>query len=131
MKTKQLFTPREANETLPLVKKIVDDILTTGRDIRNLSRHLGNAFDQDTDVQKLMNELHELLSELDNIGCEYKDFNFTVGLVDFPAIIDNKEVYLCWRSDEVHLQFYHEIDAGYAGRRRIPDHYLNFSRGPA
>lgn len=123
--TKHFFTPREANKTLPLVKKIVSDILTTGRRIRQLSRDLGDNFDDNHDVMHLMNELHELLTELDNIGCEYKDFNFSVGLVDFPSIIDDEDVLLCWRSDEPELNFYHGIHTGYAGRRRIPAKYLN------
>ena len=65
------------------------------------------------------------MAELEEIGCFYKDWNFTIGLVDFPAIIDGKEVLLCWRSDEDDILYYHGFEDGYAGRKEIPDKYLN------
>ncbi len=126
MKTNILFTPKEANDTLPLVRGIVDDILRTGRRIRELSYQLGDNFDSDSRVQALMTELHELLGELDNIGCTYKDFNFTVGLVDFPGVIEDKEVLLCWRSDESRLEYFHDSATGYSGRRHIPKEYVTY-----
>jgi hypothetical protein len=43
-----------------------------------------------------------------------------MGLIDFPAIIDDEQVFLCWRSDEPELAFYHRIEGGYAGRRPLP-----------
>ncbi|RPI70946.1 MAG: DUF2203 family protein, partial [Ignavibacteriales bacterium] len=48
-----------------------------------------------------------------------------IGLVDFPSIINNKEVFLCWRSDEDEIKFYHDIDSGYSGRKPIPENYLH------
>ena len=124
MKTVQLFTPQEANKTLPLVKNIVNDILKTGRKIRELAQTLGTSFDSHAEAQGLLSELRENFAELENIGCSYKDFNFSVGLVDFPAIIDDEEVLLCWRSDEPEIKYFHSISAGYAGRRPIPRRYL-------
>ena len=41
------------------------------------------------------------------------------GLMDFPAIIGGKEVFLCWEQDEEDIEFWHELDAGYAGRERL------------
>jgi hypothetical protein len=41
------------------------------------------------------------------------------GLVDFPAIRDGEEVYLCWQADEPRVAFWHEPDAGFAGRRPL------------
>ena len=125
MKTAQLFTPQEANRTLPLVKKIVNDILKTGRRIRELAKELGQSFDTNKEAQNLLSDLRENLSELENIGCSYKDFNFSVGLVDFPGIINGEDVLLCWRSDELEIKYYHSINAGYPGRRLIPRQYLS------
>ena len=125
MKTTQLFTPQEANKTLPLVKGIVNDILKTGQQIRKLSQTLGESFHSNSRVQYLLSQLREHLAELDTIGCLYKDFNFSKGLVDFPAIIDEKEVLLCWRSDETEIKYYHDVNTGYAGRRLIPTRYLS------
>ena len=54
----------------------------------------------------------------------YKDWNFTVGLVDFPFVIEGADVYLYWRSDEDEIKFYHSIEEGYSGRKPIPDRYF-------
>ena len=125
MKTAQLFTPQEANKTLPLVKGIVNDILQTGRQIRDLAQKLGDSFHSNPEVKNLLSELREHLSELEAIGCTYKDSSFSTGLVDFPAIIEGEEVLLCWRSDEADIRYYHDVNTGYADRRPIPKRYLS------
>lgn len=121
----KLFTPKEANQTLPLVKRIVADILSIGDRIRTLSAEIGSNAESDPQVIKLMNQLEELFEELELLGCFYKDWNFTAGLVDFPSVIEGKEVFLCWRSDEGELKYYHEIDAGFTGRKLIPKEELS------
>ena len=61
-----------------------------------------------------------LKSSLDRIletGCVIKDLD--VGLLDFPSIIDNEEVYLCWKLGEDRIRFYHRQDEGFDGRKPI------------
>ena len=113
MEFKRLFTRQEAESTLPLVRQIVADVLETARKIRELGK------DHD-DFPRLQSELEENMLELESMGCFYKDWSFTVGLVDFPAVIDGKTVFLCWRSDEEHLAWYHSVDEGFAGRKALP-----------
>ncbi len=118
------FTPVEARRTLPLVKKIVKDILDTSREIRLLAEELNGKVESDPDIQKLGADIESFLSELEEIGCFFKDWNFTMGLVDFPGVIDNREVFLCWKSDEDDIRFYHDVQEGYAGRKPIPEEYF-------
>ena len=119
------FTPLEAQNTLPLVKKIVKDILDTSREMRLIGEELQDEHvKNDSRIKKMAEEINGFMSELEEIGCFYKDWNFTIGLVDFPAVIDNKDVMLCWKSDEDDIRFYHNIDAGYSGRKPIPEEYL-------
>ena len=120
----KVFTPREANQTLPLVRRIVQDIQETGQKLRQTVAELGREAEGDPGVQKLMAELEDLYGELDRIGCFYQDPNFAMGLVDFPAVIEGEEVLLCWRSDEEEVAHYHGLKAGYAGRKPIPGAYL-------
>lgn len=120
----RLFTPLEANKTLPLVRRIVRDILEKGRLLRLETPEEG---DGDGRLEQLQEELHEHLEELESIGCSYKDWGFEVGLIDFPAIIDGEPVLLCWRSDEESVGWYHDYEAGFAGRRPIPAHMLEVS----
>jgi hypothetical protein len=57
--------------------------------------------------------IHQIL----DLGIEIKDIN--MGLIDFPALKDGHTVYLCWRYEEERILFWHEIDAGFAGRQPI------------
>ncbi|MBK9097019.1 MAG: DUF2203 domain-containing protein [bacterium] len=114
------FTPSEAKKTLPLVRKIVKDILDTSREMRTIADEIGGDVEKDPRIQKLADDIEEFMKELEEIGCFFKDWNFAIGLIDFPAIIDGKEVFLCWRSDEDEILYYHEIEAGFAGRKLIP-----------
>ncbi len=120
----KFFTPAEAKLTLPLVRKIVKDILDTSREIRLLAEDLDGVIEDDPQLKKLAGDINGFINELEEIGCFYKDWNFSIGLVDFPAIIDGQEVMLCWRSDESEIKFYHDVDEGYAGRKPIPLKYL-------
>lgn len=113
MEFKRYFTPEEATSALPLVRQIVEDILETARSIRDLGE---NRTQLRSDLQV---ELEEHLAELEDMGCYYKDWNFSIGLVDFPSIIDDEVVFLCWRSDEAELAWYHPIEEGYGGRRPL------------
>lgn len=114
------FTPTEAKNTLPLVKKIVKDILETSREMRMIADEIGGRVEDDPQIKRLAGDVEHFMLELEEIGCSFKDWNFQIGLVDFPAVIDGKEVFLCWRSDEDDIKYYHEIEAGFAGRKTIP-----------
>jgi len=118
------FTPSEAKKTLPLVKKIVKDILDTSKEMRLLADDLGGEIKNNPVIGKMADDINDFIQEIEEIGCHYKDWNFTIGLVDFPAVIDGEEVFLCWRSDEDEILYYHEIEAGYAGRKLIPKKFL-------
>jgi len=116
----RMFTAEEANLTLPLVRSVVTDILAIGQDVKAAMKRLGDEFDSDPTIAAQRRELQELYSELDSIGCTYRDWNYTMGLVDFPAIIDGEEVLLCWRSDEPEVLHYHAVNAGYSARSPLP-----------
>ena len=120
MKREKLFTPETATASLPLVRRIVEDILTTGRRMRAIGTVGNPTPEQVHEYGKLTRSLRELFEEIEDLGCYYKDWNFTVGLVDYPARINGRDVLLCWRSDEPELRYYHDREDGYAGRREIP-----------
>ncbi len=118
------FTPKEAKNTLPLVRKIVKDILDTSFQVRTIAEQMGDEAQENPEVLKLIDDMNYFMKELNDIGCYYKDWNFSVGLVDFPAMIDGEEVLLCWRSDEEDILYYHGVNEGYAGRKRIPHKFF-------
>lgn len=119
------FTPAEARRTLPLVKQIVEDILNTTKEMRLLADDLGANAENDPQIRKMADKVNKFIYELEEIGCFYKDWNFTIGLVDFPSVINGKDVFLCWKSDEDDILYYHDPESGFAGRKRIPSKYLS------
>lgn len=118
------FSPSDAVRTLPLVKKIVEDILQTTKEMRLYAEDVNGQIENDPYIKKMAGCVEGFITELEEIGCFYKDWNFTIGLVDFPSVIDGNDVLLCWRSDEETIKFYHDLDSGFAGRKRIPEEYL-------
>jgi hypothetical protein len=66
----------------------------------------------------VVNQANQLLSEINEVGCRVTDVE--MGLVDFPAVVDGAEVYLCWQMDEPEIGFFHGVDEGYTGRHPLP-----------
>ena len=123
-KFKKYFTPHEARRTLPLVKKIVKDILDYTFQIRTIAESVKGDPGENPEIAAMLTELTSFMNELEEIGCFYKDWSFSIGLVDFPSVINGEEVFLCWRSDEADILYYHSIEEGYSGRKLIPVEYL-------
>jgi len=70
-------------------------------------RQVGEAFLQ----------VRGLLSAVQEMGVVVKDIDR--GLVDFPAVMDGREVYLCWQLGEESVGYWHELDAGFPGRQSL------------
>lgn len=120
----KFFTPAEAKKTLPLVKRIVRDILNNAYQIKTIAESLGGKIDDNEEAARLIRDVDFFMRELEEIGCSYRDWSYEVGLVDFPSIIDGEEVLLCWRTDEPEIIYFHGVNEGYAGRKLIPEEYL-------
>ena len=61
--------------------------------------------------------LQEVLAEFQRRQIQIKDVER--GLIDFPAFIGGREVFLCWEQDEEDIEFWHDLDTGYAGREHL------------
>ncbi len=130
---KRFFTVAEANSTLPLVRAIVSDIADLARDLRERHERLSRVKSSDRqlpadayqeEIQQIQAELErdqarmkEYEIELRDLGIELKDYY--TGLVDFPCKMDGREVYLCWRLGEPEVAYWHDLDAGFAGRQKL------------
>ena len=125
----KVFTPAEANRMLPLVSRIVRDILADGRELYALD----DVKDPDTASDRLghlLKDVNGCIHELRQLGFTFKEWDEELGLVDFPAQINGEEVLLCWRSDEEAVTHYHGYDDGYKGRKPIPEHLLEAAPEP-
>jgi hypothetical protein len=126
----QLFSVDQANSTLPLVRKIVEDVVRQHKRWRETILELdlvtSNVRPEDSPAQVeelernalvLARELEGFQRELEDLGIQLKDPR--LGLVDFPSEVGGRQVLLCWRFGEPEVQYWHEMDAGYAGRQRL------------
>ena len=62
-------------------------------------------------------EVRRLLGELGEMGVVLRDIDR--GLIDFPALVDEREIYLCWQLGEDRVSFWHDLEAGFQGRQPL------------
>ena len=127
MLEKKYFTVEEANRLIPRLTTIV-------RELRRSREHLqqqrptaetvaqkagGNGGGADTSAYlfEYAQSLRRDLAELEAMGVVLKDVDR--GLVDFPHLRGGREVYLCWEMGERQINYWHDIDSGYAGRQPL------------
>ena len=115
------FTVAEANSALPLVSRIVRDIVEQYRQVMAYHAQLQEGDLPDSERDRLesarseaTDKLDNLTNELADIGCELKDWES--GLIDFPARMHRRDVCLCWKLGEEQITQWHEVYAGFAGR---------------
>lgn len=129
---RKLFSLAEAQRTLPLVKRIVQDIQGVYPEWKDLVARYeliaaqarpewGESQEQlalKARIDAVAATINGYLAELDQIGCEFKGFD--EGLVDFHGRLDGHEILWCWRSGEERITHWHELESGFAGRQPIP-----------
>lgn len=120
------FTLQEANETLNAIRPLMDEVQRIRKKILEkqpeawpaLEKSLGNGGNRAlSNMVQDFEKLDALVHRIQETGTLIKDIN--LGLLDFPALKDRREVYLCWQSGEGEIAFWHEVEAGYAGRQPI------------
>ncbi len=120
------FTLQEANETLNLIRPLMDEVQRIRQKILEkqpeawpaIERSVGNGGNRALSQMALdFEKLDDLVHRIQDTGVLIKDIN--TGLVDFPALRQRQEVYLCWQVGEEKIEYWHEVEAGFAGRQPI------------
>ena len=128
---RKYFTPDEATQTLPLVRRIVQDIVADYEAWKQcLAAYELAAANQRPEegesdeavalrerVDEIARRINAYIAELEQIGCVLKGFDD--GLVDFRGRLDDRDVWLCWKLGEPEVGHWHELDEGYRGRRPL------------
>ncbi len=124
----RFFTVHEARRLLPVIKRLMGRTIAISSQLEeyretvqqlakkasfNSGSPEGTAF-----LEKLI-ALQQCLTEIQEKGCLVKEVRN--GVVDFPHLKDGREVYLCWKYGEDDIHFWHEVDAGLAGRKPLLD----------
>jgi hypothetical protein len=119
------FTLEQANAALETVKPLLQRLRDSVDLLSDEEAHaaLGDAAptngggEPGTQVGEAFLEVRRLLTALQEAGIVVRDVER--GLIDFPTILEGEEVYLCWELGEDEVAFWHELDAGYRGRRPL------------
>jgi hypothetical protein len=119
------FTRAEANALLPQLTAMLSQLRESKDELTDSEAHeaLGEAApsngggDEGKQVGVAFLEVRRILGTIEESGIVLRDIDR--GLVDFPALIDGREVYLCWEVGEDDVAFWHDMDAGYGGREPL------------
>jgi hypothetical protein len=130
---RRTFTVGEANAALPLVRAIVADLAGLSREVIERRQRLallsegraaqrGDLYREELvqiaeELDKDSRRLREYVGELRDLGVE--PTSGPEGLVDFPAVVGGRRVYLCWKLGEPEVRYWHELDAGFRERRPL------------
>ena len=122
---KKHYTREEANALLPDIRRWLQKLGQSYQAMGKLEKRLSGMVSQGGDVGgeqvnqyvKTLVDIKEVLDEFQVREIFIKDA--TRGLIDFPAIIGGKEVFLCWEQDEETVEFWHDLETGFAGRERL------------
>jgi hypothetical protein len=117
------FTVDEANALLPelrtalaAIKRARQDVLAGGRRVRQAAPKNGGGEPGRT-YWTALERLRTEVERLNSLGVVLRDPE--AGLVDFPAVRDGEDGYLCWRVEEEQVGFWHGTGTGFAGRRPL------------
>lgn len=130
----RIFTLNEAEQTRRELEPVLIELVEQRRKAVGLQQDLAelaarimmsggmtipyaDAARRRAEHDKLMQTMQAGLEQVHSTGCVVKDLD--QGLIDFPAIVNNQEVYLCWRLGEDRIRFYHGHDEGFAGRKLL------------
>jgi len=122
---KKHYTVEEARALLPKIREWLTETRELRQRLKQIDDRIAQMIAGGTDAGgESVNAQIKLLAEFQNVVQEFSRREIQIkdierGLIDFPAIIAGREVFLCWELDDEDIEFWHELDAGYAGRERL------------
>jgi hypothetical protein len=119
------FTQEEANELLPQLTTLLSRLREAKDELTDTEAHealseaapTNGGGEQGRQVGVAFLEVRRLLETVERSGIVLRDIDR--GLVDFPALIDGREIYLCWELGEDEVAYWHELEGGYGGREPL------------
>jgi len=123
---KKHFTLEEARALLPLLREILDQVHTSKTSLEESESELSKESKRTggdiggghvSQLMESMANLRDGIAKITAMGIQIKDLDR--GLIDFPSIREGREVFLCWELEEDDIEFWHDIESGYAGRERL------------
>jgi hypothetical protein len=119
------YTRDEAQDLLPQVRAWLKQLAHLHAELVKVEGRLGGLMAPGCDLGGgLVNTRVRTIAGLQGVLLEFQSREIQLkdidrGLVDFPALIGGREVFLCWEQGDDDIEFWHELDAGYAARERL------------
>ena len=119
------YTREEARALLPQIRRWLHELARIRSDVETNDRRLEGLLASGQDLGgDMVNKSVQLLAEIKALIHEFQSREIFIkdmerGLIDFPALIGGREVFLCWEKDDEDIEFWHGIDSGYAGREPL------------
>jgi hypothetical protein len=119
------YTRDEARALLPQIRQWLARLNQLRKNVERFEQRLSQMAAQSTDIGgETVNDWIRALADMQQILVEFQRRQIFIkdldrGLIDFPAIIGGREVFLCWESDEDDIEFWHDLESGFAGRERL------------
>jgi len=119
------YTREEAQALLPQLRQWLADLNRLRADLERGEKRLDSLAGQGHDTGgETVNNWIRALAGMQAVLLEFQRRQIILkdpdrGLVDFPALIGGREVFLCWEADEDDIEFWHDLDAGYGGREKL------------
>jgi hypothetical protein len=143
MSKMKTFTLEEAQTLLPVLKSLIRRAMEGKRlievvekefeDLRHRILLSGGLFvnvpkivQRRAERDKALQEAKDVLAEIEAIGVQIKDLD--IGLLDFPCVVDDEIVLLCWKAGEDKIQYWHGLEEGYRGRKPIDERILKANK---
>ena len=122
---KKHYTRDQARALLPQIRQWLKQLSALRRKLSECDQRLASLTAGGNDVGgetvnrwvRVAADVKATLAEFQRREIQIKELDR--GLIDFPAILDGKEVFLCWEQDEEDIEFWHDLHSGYAGRERL------------
>jgi hypothetical protein len=119
------YTREQATVLLPQIRTWLGQLRQFRQELDRSDKRLASLMSPGNDLGgDLVNQWIRTLAEMQTVLGEFQRREILIkdierGLVDFPAVIGGREVFLCWEQDEETVEFWHDLDAGYGGRERL------------
>jgi hypothetical protein len=119
------YTREQARALLPQIRQWLDDLARLRNRLQEMELSLTALMESGVDVGgKTVNSWVHAMADMRDLLLEFQQRQILIkdidrGLIDFPAIIAGREVFLCWEKDDEDIEFWHDLDSGYAGREKL------------
>ncbi len=132
----RLFNRKEAEQLISVIEPLLLEAADKKKQVEEVDKEFsqvqnrimvyggivppyGHLAGRKQERDKLVTAVREAVEQIEETGCVVKDLD--VGLIDFPTLIDDETVYLCWKLGEKRIFYWHRMDEGFAGRKPLED----------